>query len=859
MKTTIVFEKLNSAIYKSLFVTAFILLFTFYSQAAVKVSTGSGNWNSGGLWSPTGVPGNGDVVIISAGHTVTINTNTSTISSLTVNGTLIIGNNNTNRTVRVSGSILVNGGGTFRTAGNGGNIVRIGGDLTNNGTFDMRMGGATADVTFEGSASQMISGTGSTTDFNDIEIDNTGSSSDNIVEVMTSSFSASSGFLTLSDGILKMSGTYTFSDDFFNTASPVINSDEGIWINNPNVTVTGQNGDTQLYGLLRISDGTYNIGVSADWWLAYYTGARIIIDGGALNVSGALIGATTSETITYTQSGGVVTVNTAGNNYSVASFEIWVSGSVFNMSGGSIVMQRPATAFADYVNYAANYTVTGGVIKGGNSLTPASSVFWLYSTPSLYDLEVIALNNPLLQLRTNTTVLNNVTINGVLDAASMDVDLSVGKNWTNNGVFLPAANGKVQFNGSSNQVIDGLINTTFNKVEFNNTGGGITLNNETFINDDALFTAGIVYATSSSPLTFLDNATASGANNNVSNPSFVDGLVKKIGNDAFTFPVGKAGAGYHYCAISAPSLVTDVFSAEYIRNSATALGSITAPGLYTVSNCEYWNINRVLGISDVNVTLSWNGYSNCNPAAYITDLSSLQVAHFNGSSWNSYGANSNTGNASSGSVTWNNVSSFSPFSLGSNSAASNPLPVKFSSVKAYPFGVDNRIEWTNETEEAVERYEVERSIDGINFSAITHLSARGNAGAKESYMEDDLNAGSQAYWYRIKAINFDGSVIYSRIVKVGRTTSDDVKLVIYPNPVTSSGTFGMQLSSAEKTNFRITVCNLSGQKIITANWQHNGGLSSRTFELPSLIHPGLYIVNAISDQGMIISEKLLIQ
>ncbi|MCB9056245.1 MAG: T9SS type A sorting domain-containing protein [Chitinophagales bacterium] len=859
METISLFKRQKPTFFKGVFVVSIILSLSFYSHATVKISTGSGNWNSGGLWSPTGTPGNGDVVIIASGHTVTVNSNTSNLSSLTVNGTLIIGNNSTNRTVRVTGDVIVNAGGTFKTAGNGGNSLRVGGNLVNSGSFDMRIGSATADVTFEGAGSQTISGTGTVTDFNGIVINNTGSTSDNIIEVMPSNFSAASGFLTLSKGVLKMSGTYTFSDNFFNTANPVISSDEGIWINNPNVTVTGQNGDTQLYGLLRISNGTYNIGVSADWWLAYYTGAQIIIDGGVLNVSGALMGATTSETVTYTQSGGVVTVNTAGNNYSVASFEIWVSGSVFNMSGGSIVMQRPATAFADYVNYSANSTITGGVIMGGNSLTPGSSIFWLYSTPALYDLDVSATNNPLVQLRTNTTVLNNIVINGILDAATMDIDLSVGKNWTNNGVFLPASNGVVAFNGNSNQVIGGLVSTTFNKVEVNNTSGGITLNKETFVNNDAAFTAGIVYATSSTPLTFLDNATATGANNNITNPSFVNGLVKKIGNDAFTFPVGKAGAGYHYCSISAPTLITDVFSAEYIRNSGTALGSITAPGLYTVSNCEYWNINRVLGVSSVNVTLSWNGYSSCNMAGYITDLSSLKVVHFNGSTWNSYGSNSNTGNASSGSVTWNNVTSFSPFTLGSNSAASNPLPVKFSSVKAYPYGVNNRIEWTNETEEGVERYEIEKSYNGNSFSILSHLNARSNLGSKEDYIADDINPGSQTFWYRIKAIDFDGSATYSRIVKVGRTTSDDAQMVIYPNPVTNSGTFGLQISSAEKTNFRIIVSNLSGQKIMNETWQHNGGLSSRTFELPGTIGKGMYFVHAVSETGITLSEKLLVQ
>ncbi|MBK8299726.1 MAG: hypothetical protein IPK90_04605 [Chitinophagaceae bacterium] len=154
----------------------------------------------------------------------------------------------------------------------------------------MNIGTADCDVTFNGAANQTISGAGATTDFNRITVSNTGAANNNIVEILPTNFTAAAGFLTLTRGIIKMSGSYTFTNTFFNTASPTINSDEGIWLNNANVTVTGQGGDTYLYGLIRISAGTYNIGNAADWWLWYQNGAILTIEGGALNVAGAITG-----------------------------------------------------------------------------------------------------------------------------------------------------------------------------------------------------------------------------------------------------------------------------------------------------------------------------------------------------------------------------------------------------------------------------------------------------------------------------------------------------------------------------------------------------------------------------------------
>lgn len=58
--------------------------------AVTKTSTGSGNWNTAGTWSPSGVPANGDAVIIATGHNVTLNVNTTNLLSITINagGTL---------------------------------------------------------------------------------------------------------------------------------------------------------------------------------------------------------------------------------------------------------------------------------------------------------------------------------------------------------------------------------------------------------------------------------------------------------------------------------------------------------------------------------------------------------------------------------------------------------------------------------------------------------------------------------------------------------------------------------------------------------------------------------------------------
>src|SRR6185369_8956212 len=93
-----------------------------------------------------------------------------------------------------------------------------------------------------------------------------------------------------------------------------------------------------------------------------------------------------------------------------------------------------------------------------------------------------------------------------------------------------------------------------------------------------VFTSGLLN-TSSNLLTLNAGSSVSGA----SDLSFATGPVKKIGNTAFTFPIGKSGSGYHAIGISAPGSATDAFTAEYIRSSGTAMGAVNPP-LNHVSN-----------------------------------------------------------------------------------------------------------------------------------------------------------------------------------------------------------------------------------------------------------------------------------
>jgi hypothetical protein len=118
---------------------------------------------------------------------------------------------------------------------------------------------------------------------------------------------------------------------------------------------------------------------------------------------------------------------------------------------------------------------------------------------------------------------------------------------------------------------------------------------------------------------------------NVSNKSFVNGPVGKVGDDLFTFPTGAVvtagGEGFYApVRISAPSGITSSLVAEY-KHEAQAFGTTLGAGLESVGDCDYWTITSVTSeLLDVEIELD-------NSQCSVEDVDQLVLTTWNGVEW----------------------------------------------------------------------------------------------------------------------------------------------------------------------------------------------------------------------------------
>ncbi len=357
-----------------------------------------GSWASMATWADGTVPTVNDNVIIGSGCTVTVDSTTATALNVTIDN---------------GGTLQSPLTGTTTT-----NNLNVRGNLTNNGILDFSTNGDTAGaiITFGAGAQNVIfGGTGATTDVRAITVAKGVQST--VVELMPSNFTVRgvttdvAGYLTLTSGTFKISGSFAMTNRTFPGPTYTIPLLSGFWMNNPNYTVaaTASGTSTSTTGLLRMTQGIYNIGLTGADGMGGGTGGIFIIEGGTINATRI----DPQSAVSWTQSNGTINIGgLAGNTRSAfGSFELFSTGSTFNMSGGAINLINASVA-ATPIDFQVRsvVTYTGGVVNVGTAATATNFNFRFRGSAPAIVVDNTA-NAKTVTFTAQTLIYGNVTIN----------------------------------------------------------------------------------------------------------------------------------------------------------------------------------------------------------------------------------------------------------------------------------------------------------------------------------------------------------------------------------------------------------------------------------------------------------------
>jgi hypothetical protein len=182
------------------------------------------------------------------------------------------------------------------------------------------------------------------------------------------------------------------------------------------------------------------------------------------------------------------------------------------------------------------------------------------------------------------------------------------------------------------------------------------------------------------------------------------------------------------------------------------------------------------------VRITWNPTSKVftiyfDGVSRLTYTNDIVTNVFGGNPLVYWGFTSSTGSAF-------NDQSFCPGTLP-GAPAGNTLPVTLTTFNAIKSNQQVNLSWTTSSEKNSKEFIVERSNNGIDFSSIGSVNAKGNSDQINNYQLVDENPIEGTTFYKIRIVDKDGEYEYSPIQFVDIKNSSDI-FHIYPNPSNNS-------------------------------------------------------------------------
>jgi len=163
----------------------------------------------------------------------------------------------------------------------------------------------------------------------------------------------------------------------------------------------------------------------------------------------------------------------------------------------------------------------------------------------------------------------------------------------------------------------------------------------------------------------------------------------------------------------------------------------------------------------------------------------------------------------------------------------------------------NTLKWSIKQDNSADNYEVQRSVDGSNFSTIKTLKSKG--ADQGSYSYNDAQPLTTTF-YRLRVADKDGSKWFSKIIKV---QNDFIKqgVTVYPNP--NKGSFIISGITATELS-SLSIYDAQGRKLSFQKTNINDANKSASIIVNSQT-TGVLFVQYISSGNEKMHTRFLVQ
>ena len=181
--------------------------------------------------------------------------------------------------------------------------------------------------------------------------------------------------------------------------------------------------------------------------------------------------------------------------------------------------------------------------------------------------------------------------------------------------------------------------------------------------------------------------------------------------------------------------------------------------------------------------------------------------------------------------------------------ANAPVPVTFGDFTGVRENTKNILKWNTVTENNNTGFELQRSVNGTEFSTIAFVPTKaenGNSNVALQYTYND-NASTTSAYYKLKQIDKDGKFSFSKVVFIKADKPTRFELVsVYPNPAKDN--IKVSVASPKASIITLSITDITGKVVKQQNVQLAMGDNNVVVDVASL-KAGNYIIRLTCAEG----------
>lgn len=168
------------------------------------------------------------------------------------------------------------------------------------------------------------------------------------------------------------------------------------------------------------------------------------------------------------------------------------------------------------------------------------------------------------------------------------------------------------------------------------------------------------------------------------------------------------------------------------------------------------------------------------------------------------------------------------------------LPVRLIDFSGVNRSNYNELHWTVSQEQDLNKYELERSTDGVHYTRITTKNPAGSTSQITYTYNDPVLAGATEFYYRLKIIDNDGKETYSSVIFI--RTASKTKISVLINPFNDM--IAIQYNMSKDAIINVGLYNASGALVRKEQYKATAGTGTYTIYGVGTIPSGIYFLRA---------------